>query len=135
MAVAIRNEFGAIAINRIALNKMIIKQLLDMGNLLILCNKKGIPIKENPTPFIDNDYYDAVEVYEKNRVIKIRIYIIVILKSEKTILDIAEQIMDKIEEDFEMFKLEKPKKISIYVKGVMTDYINKRNIEIVRRNA
>lgn len=134
MAVVIRNEFGAIAVNRIVLNKMVIEQLLDMENDLILCNKKGVPIKKNPTPFIDSDYYDAVELTERKNGVRIKIFIIVIINSEKNIADITEQIMDRIEENFELLKLDKPRKISIYVKGIKREEIDKRNIEVVRRN-
>lgn len=134
MAVVIRNEYGAIAVNRMVLNRMVIEQLLEIEDLVILCNKKGVPIKKNPTPFIDYDYYDAVDLYEKKHDVKLKIFLIAVEKLGKNILDITEEIMNRIEESFEMLKLNKPSKITIYVKGIMTDQISKRNIEIVRRN-
>ncbi len=134
MAVVIRNEYGAIAVNKMVLNRMVIEQLLEIEDLVILCNKKGVPIKKNPTPFIDYDYYDAVDLYEKKHDVKLKIFLIAVEKLGKNILDITEEIMNRIEESFEMLKLNKPSKITIYVKGIMTDQISKRNIEIVRRN-
>ena len=65
MSVIVRNSYGAIAVNKGVIVRMIIEDMLSMSSLLMLSNKKGKPIKEKPTPIIDPDYFDAVEVSEK----------------------------------------------------------------------
>ena len=65
MAVIERNEYGAVGVNKQVIEKMIIERLLEMSDSLMLCNKKGKPIKERPTPWIDPDNYDAKEVMRK----------------------------------------------------------------------
>ena len=73
MSVITRTSYGAIAVNKVVLERMIIEDMLRMDRLLMLSNKKGKPIKEKPTPIIDPDYYDAVEVSEKKGEVKVKI--------------------------------------------------------------
>ena len=101
----------------------------------MLSNKKGKPIKEKPTPIIDPDYYDAVEVSEKKDQVKVKVYIVV--KKENNISEIADRVFEAIENDFGMLRLDKPSVISVKVRGiagVMNGVIVKRHIDIVRNN-
>lgn len=132
MSVILRNDHGAIAVNKGVLEKMIIEDLLEMPDKLILCTKKGKPIKDKPAKFIDPDYYDALEVYEKRQEVRVKVFVITIFGS--SISDIADEIFDKVEHDFGLLKLKKPGIISVNVKGVMTDQVIRRNIEVVRKN-
>ena len=135
MSVIVRNSYGAIAVNKGVIERMIIEDMLGMDAFLALSNKKGKPIKDNPTPFIDPDYYDAVEVSEKKDQVKVKIYIVV--KSGNNISEIADKIFEAVESDFEMLRLDKPQTISVKVRGVSGDVngvIVKRNIAIVRNN-
>ena len=135
MSVIVRNSFGAIAVNKGVIERMIIEDMLGMGTFLMLSNKKGKPIKEKPTPIIDPDYYDAVEVSEKKDQVKVKIYILV--KNEKNISETADMIFEAVEKDFEMLRLPKPVTISVKVRGLAGDkngVIIKRNIDIVRNN-
>ena len=84
MSVIVRNSYGAIAVNKAVIVRMIIEDMLSMSSVLMLSTKKGKPIKEKPTPIIDPDYYDAVEVSEKKDQVKVKIYIVV--KKNKNIL-------------------------------------------------
>ncbi|MBQ6314312.1 MAG: hypothetical protein IJI11_01770 [Mogibacterium sp.] len=62
MSVILRNEHGAIAVNKGVIERMIIEDLLEMSDTVILCSKKGKPIKDNPNRVLDPDYFDAIEV-------------------------------------------------------------------------
>ncbi len=135
MSVIVRNSFGAIAVNKIVIERMIIEDMLGMDSFLMLSNKKGKPIKEKPTPIIDPDYYDAVEVSEKKDQIKIKIYIVV--KSGMNISEMADKIFEAVEKDFEMLRLGMPSDITVKVRGIVSDkngVIVKKNIDIVRNN-
>ncbi len=135
MSVIVRNSYGAIAVNKGVIERMIIEDMLGMGSFLMLSNKKGKPIKEKPTPIIDPDYFDAVEVSEKKDQVSVKIYIVV--KKEKNISETADRIFESVENDFEMLRLKKPASISVKVRGiesVMNGVIVKRNIDIVRNN-
>lgn len=132
MSVITRNDYGAIAVNKGVIERMIIADLLDMSDRLVLCNKKGKPIKEKPTPLLDPDYFDAVEVSEKRDVINVKIYIVV--RFGNNISGLADDIFDTVERGFEMLRLARPTSISVKVRGILSDEIVKRNIDVVRNN-
>ena len=135
MSVIVRNSYGAIAVNKIVIERMIIEDMLSMDSILMLSNKKGRPIKEKPTPIIDPDYYDAVEVSEKKDEVKVKIYIVV--KSGINISETADKIFESVENDFEMLRLSRPSDITIKVRGTASDkngVIVKQHIDIVRNN-
>lgn len=135
MSVIVRNSYGAIAVNKRVIEHMIVEDMLDMKDLIVLSDKKGRPIKERPTPFIDPDYYDSVEVSEKKSIVKVKVYIII--RHNANISDTADRIFNTIENDFDMLKLDRPGSISIKIRGI-TDVnsgeVTKRNIDVVRRN-
>ena len=135
MSVIVRNSYGAIAVNKVVIERMIIEDMLGMDSFLMLSNKKGKPIKEKPTPIIDPDYNDAVEVSEKKDQVRVKIYIVV--KNGKNISETADKIFEAVENDFEMLRLGKPADITVKVRGIageMNGVIAKRNIDIVRNN-
>ena len=135
MSVIVRNSYGAIAVNKGVIVRMIIEDMLSMSSVLMLSTKKGKPIKEKPTPIIDPDYYDAVEVSEKKDQVKVKIYIVV--KKNKNISETADRIFETVEKAFEMLRLDKPASISVKVRGIegsMNGVIVKRNIDIVRNH-
>jgi len=110
--------------------------MLGMDDVLVLSNKKGKPIKDKPTPFIDPDYFDAVEVSEKKGEVRVKIYVVV--RYGTNISEIADRVMDSVESDFKMLRLGMPRSISVKVRGIdglVGDEIVKRNIDIVRNNA
>ncbi|MBE6041583.1 MAG: hypothetical protein E7220_03560 [Clostridiales bacterium] len=137
MSVILRNEYGAIAVNKGVIERMIIEDLLDMNDTVILCNKKGKVIREKSgkTPrFMDPDYFDALEVYEKKQQVRVKVFIVTVFGM--SISRIAEDIFDRIEKDFELLRLGRPGNISVQVKGIMmSGQLVKRNIEVVRRNS
>ena len=136
MSVITRTSYGAIAVNKVVLERMIIEDMLRMDRLLMLSNKKGKPIKEKPTPIIDPDYYDAVEVSENKGEVKVKIYLVI--KYGGNISRIADKIFEAVENDFSMLRLNKPRSISFFLlffSCVNSDDIVKRNIDIVRNNA
>ena len=135
MSVIVRNSFGAIAVNKGVIERMIIEDMLSMDSFLMLSNKKGKPIKEKPTPIIDPDYYDAVEVSEKKDQVNVKIYIVV--KNGKNISETADLVFEAVEKDFETLRLNKPAAINVKVRGIageMNGVIVKRNIDIVRNS-
>jgi len=132
MSVIVRNDFGAVAVNKDAIERMIIEDLLGMSGAVLLCNKKGKLIKEKPTPLIDPDYYDAVEVSEKKGHFTVKIY--VIINEGYRIADVANDVFRKIEQDFDMLKLDRPGSIQFKIRGLKSDEIEKRSIDVVRNN-
>ena len=135
MSVITRNSYGAIAVNKVVLERMIIEDMLGMDGVLMLSTKKGKPIKEKPTPIIDPDYYDAVEVSEKKSEVRVKIY--VVIRYGNNISRTADKIFEAVESDFSMLRLDKPRSISVKIRGITgvnSDEIVKRNIDIVRNN-
>ncbi|MBR3201909.1 MAG: Asp23/Gls24 family envelope stress response protein [Mogibacterium sp.] len=136
MSVIVRNSFGAIAVNKGVIERMIIEDMLSMDSLLMLSDKRGKPIKEKPTPIIDPDYYDAVEVSQKkDQVVKVKIFIVV--KNGKNISEVADKVFEAVEKDFDTLRLQKPAVINVKVRGIageMNGVIVKRNIDIVRNS-
>jgi uncharacterized alkaline shock family protein YloU len=139
MSVILRNDYGAIAVNKGVIERMIIDDLLDMGDDIILCSKKGKPIKDkparfyDPSRFTDPDYFDALEVYEKKQHVRVKVFIITTFGS--SISELTEEIFRRIENDFAILKLNNPGIITVNIKGVMSDdQIVRRNIEVIRKN-
>ena len=92
MSVIERNEYGAVGVNKNVIEKMIIEDLMELSEFLILCNKKGKPIKEKPTPWIDPDQYDAIEVNEKRGEVNVKVNIIA--KHGNNISKLSDDIFD-----------------------------------------
>ena len=132
MSVILRNEHGAVAVNKGVIERMIIEDILSLGDDIILCSKKGKPIGEKPSRFMDPDYLDAIVLTEKKGVVRIKVFLITRLGS--SISDIAEQIFERVENDYALLHLSRPGFISVNIRGVMSDQLIKRNIEVVRRN-
>ena len=134
MSVILRNDYGAVAVNRGVIERMIIEDMLSLSSDILLCNKKGKIIKEKPTPFIDPDYYDAVDVSDKKGHVKVVINMI--LTEGKTVMSVAETIFSMIEAYFDILRLDKPDSINLRVRGIKDgDEVLKRNVEVVRSNA
>ena len=132
MSVILRNDFGAVAVNKGVLERMIIEDMLAMSDVLLLCNKKGKPIKDKPTPILDPDYLDAVDVSEKKGSAAVKVYLLI--RSGCNISAVAEEVFEKVEADFRMLSLDNPSSISVKVRGLISDEIVKRNIDVVRNN-
>ena len=139
MSVILRNDYGAIAVNKGVIKRMIIDDLLDMGEDIILCSKKGKPIKDkpsrfyDPSRFTDPDYFDALEVYEKKQQVRVKVFISTTFGS--SISELTDEIFRRIENDFAILKLNNPGIITVNIKGVMSeDQIVRRNIEVIRKN-
>ena len=133
MSVILRNDFGAVAVNKGVIEKMIIKDVLTMSDEILLCNKKGKIIKDKPTPFIDPDYFDAVEVSDKKGIVKVVIY--VILEKGSNLTALAQKVFEMVEADYALLRLDKPGSICLRMRGVKdTDEIIKRSVEVVRNN-
>lgn len=133
MSVIERNEYGAVGVNKSVIEKMIIEDLMELSDFLILCNKKGKPIKDKPTPWIDPDQYDAIEVTEKRGTVSVKVNIIA--RHGCNISKLSDNIFDSISQTFELLRLDKPESISVKVRGIMSDVLTKRSIEVVRNNA
>lgn len=134
MAIILRNDYGAVAVNRGVIEKMIIEDLLSLSDEIFLCNKKGKVIKDKPTPFIDPDYYDAVDVSDKKGHVRVVIYIV--LSEGRVVTTVAEKIFEMVESDFGILRLGKPDSISLRMRGVKDgDEIIRKSVEVVRNNA
>ena len=133
MSVILRNDYGAIAVNRNVIEKMLIEDMLSMSGDILLCNKKGKLIKKKPTPFIDPDYFDAIDIIDKKGHVKVVIYMI--LAEGRVITSLADHIFEMIENDFSLLRLDKPDSISLRVRGIKDgNEVIKRSVEVVRNN-
>ena len=132
MSIIDRNEYGAIGVNKNVIEKMIIEDVLKLKDKLTLCTKKGKPVKENRTPWIDPDYYDAISFTDKRSAQEVALNIIVV--KGVRVADLADSVFEIVENAFSQMRLDKPKVIKLKVRGVMSDTVSKRNIEVVRRN-
>lgn len=131
MAIITKNEYGSIVINNKLLTKLVIDELLKMQSIVYLCNKKGKIIKKKSTPFIEPDYYDAVELSEiQGGSISIKIYLISRLSTN--IKDISNKICEKVYDAFDTFNLDKPDKIIISYQGIIAEHNSKKRIEVKR---
>lgn len=129
MSIIERNDHGAIAVNKIAIEKMIIEDMLKMSDYFVFCNRKGKLIKEKPT-FFDPDFFDAVDISESKDETKVKMYIIT--KTGSRISEVSDRIFEAIEAEYEMLSLKLPDSVVIKVLGILGDEIIKRNIEVVR---
>ena len=132
MSVIVRNSYGAIAVNKGVIERMIIEDLLGMSDVLLLCNKKGKLIKKKPTPLIDPDYYDAVDVSEKKGHFTVKIYVIV--NAGNSISAVADDVFSKIEQDFDMLRLDRPETMQFKVRGLRSAELEKMSIDVVKNN-
>ena len=132
MSIIDRNKYGAIGVNKNVIEKMIIEDVLKLTDSLILCTKKGKPVKENRTSWIDPDYYDAISFSDKRGAEEVVLNVI-IMKGVKA-AELADVVFEIVENIFSMMRLEKPKTIKLKVRGVMSDTLVKRNVEVVRKN-
>ncbi|MBR2673874.1 MAG: hypothetical protein IKE52_00210 [Mogibacterium sp.] len=132
MSIIDRNDYGAIGVNKNVIEKIIIEDVLKMKDRLILCTKKGKPVKENRTPWIDPDYYDAIDFSDKRGAEKVSLNIIVM--RYVGISELSDAVFEIVENAFELMRLKKPRTIKLKIRGVMSDVVSKRNIEVVREN-
>lgn len=132
MSVILRNDYGAIAVNKGVIERMIIEDLLDMGDDVILCSKKGKPISDKSSRFWDPDYFDALEVYEKKQQVRVKVFIIT--QFGANITEITDEIFRRIENDFSILRLSNPGIMTVSIKGIMADQLIRRNIEVIRKN-
>lgn len=133
MAVILRNDHGAIAVNKNAIEHLLVEELLNMSDKVLLCTKKGKLIKDRPTPFIDPDFYDAVDIAESKGNTSIKVY--VLLKKGVRAAEAAEKIFDMTEDIYVLLRLRLPNSISVKVRGIIEDgETEKRSIDIVRNN-
>lgn len=95
-----------------------------------MCNKKGKPVKDNRTPLIDPDYYDAVEVVETRKSYKVVFNIITIFGM--SISSITDELFTIVDTVFDSLSLRKPDKAVVNIQGVMTKEgaVVKRDIEV-----
>lgn len=131
MAIITKNEYGTVAINNKMLSKLVVDELLTMQSIVYMCNKKGKAIKKKPTPFIDPDFYDSVEVKEKaSNGLEVTVYLV--LRFSTNISKITNRLFDKIENAFEIFNIKQPTTIVISYKGIDATYKSKKNLKVKR---
>lgn len=131
MSLITRNDKGAIAVNNKVIINHITDKLLEMSDKIILCNKKGKPITRT-NPFTGPDYSDAVEYRESRNTTEVTVYLI--HRSSVIINDISSEILDRIEGIFDVFLINKPDQIKIVFKGAMATQLEKKNVEVSRKN-
>lgn len=133
MAYIVRNDYGSVVVNDRVLVKLIVEELLKIGDAVILCNRKGKIIKDKPTPFIDSDYYDSVEYLDTIKVNEVRIYMLT--PQWVRINEFVDDIYNKVNGIFDKLEIDRPQYINIYIKGEMTEEgILKNEFEVKHAN-
>ena len=131
MAMVTKNEYGMVAVNNMVLCKMILDEMISMEKFLIPCNKHGKPLKKGLFTGL-NDMLAAVDISEYNTDVFVRVYFI--SKFGESITEISNNHFDRIDDDFELLCLDKPHEIHANIKGVMSDRISGRELEVTRHN-
>ena len=127
-----KNNYGKLAISKSALIKTIIKNMINMEEYLIPCNKKGKPMRKSILTGY-SDFANSVEIEEHKKSIHIRVF--VVSKVGEQLEPYDDQFFDAVESDFVLLGLNKPASICINVKGIQDRQIIESNINIVRENS
>ena len=132
MAMITNSEYGIVAVNNTVLSKMIIDSMLSMNDELIPCNKRGKALKRG---FFTgyNEYYNSVELSDKEEGITIRIYFLLMPDADSDAA--ANRLFDRIEDDFTMLCVDKPVRMTASTKGTLRDRsVDPQELELVRTN-
>lgn len=133
MANIIKNDYGSVVVNDRVIIKLIIKELLDLGDAVALCNRKGKIIKDKHALFIEADYYDSVEYLDTIKANEVRIYMV--KQQSVNISDFVDDLYQRINEIFDRLHVSRPRKINIFIKGEITDDgLVKKEIEVQHNN-
>ena len=131
MALLTKSEYGSVNIGKQVLSKLILDEILKYSDIIYPCSCNGKQLKRGFFSGI-NDMLPSVDVQETDEGIKVVFHIIV--KFGESINDVANAVFDNIERDFAILALDKPTEIKASIKGVMSDRLVKRDIELVRTN-
>jgi hypothetical protein len=129
MAVSRTNEFGTVAVSISVLSKMILDDMLELGNELIPCSRKGKILRKGMLSGYA-DMLQAVELVEHGGRVSVTVFFIE--KFGESIKDTAEKLFDSIEKDFDILSLQPPEIIRARVLGVISRQLAPRDVEIVR---
>lgn len=122
-------EYGTITINLNAIRQLIFATLQTYSGKLYLTNSKGkqkMNIYKNEDIGNPNDI--DVEIMDED--VDIKIYMI--MRFGVIIKKTSEKIMDAIAEQLELALGHKPKRITIYITGVFSKKIAKRDIKVIK---
>ena len=130
MAQITRNDYGSIVVSDHALEKLIIEEILNMNEMVLLCNKKGKIIMDKFNPLFKPDYYDAIGITDTIKENSVKIYLVTTFG--KSISNITDVIFKRIADIYDSLQVVKPEKVIIYVKGMRTTsgVVVKRDIEV-----
>jgi len=131
MSLIKKTDYGLIAINNKAIARMVVDELDSMSDKLLMCNKKGKIVKDSSNPFVDTPM-DSVDIFENKKGTRIRIFIITNIGDSAS--DIADIIISRVEDIYDMLKIKRPDRIDVCIKGMMADQLIKKNIEVSRKN-
>lgn len=118
MAVITRNEYGIVAINNAVLEKLIVDDMMSLSSYLIPCSRKGALLHHRIWNGL-GDMLKSVNVDIRGRDIYVDVNFAVL--SGITYQEAADALFQKVEEDFEILCLDKPRGISAHVMGTVTD--------------
>lgn len=130
MAQITRNDYGSIVVSDHALEKLILEEILNMNEMVLLCNKKGKIIRDKFNPLFEHDYYDAISITDTIKENSVKIYLVTTFG--KSVSNITDVIFKRIADIYDSLQVVKPDKVTIYVKGMRTTsgVIVKRDIEV-----
>lgn len=118
MAVITRNEYGIVAINNAVLEKLIVDDMLSLSSYLIPCSRKGALLHHRIWNGL-GDMLKAVNVEIKGRDIYVDVNFAVL--SGISYQEAADVLFKKVEDDFEILCLDKPRGISAHIMGTVSD--------------
>lgn len=132
MAMITKSEFGTVAINNDVLSRLVLEHMLDMDDCLLPCNKRGKPYRRSIFQIGDEatNYVDIRE--RKQSEVTVKVYIIT--RFGKSINKTSNELFDRIEKEFELLNISKPKVLTAYIRGVMSKQLVERNLEVTRHN-
>ncbi|MBQ0005769.1 MAG: hypothetical protein KBS68_07920 [Clostridiales bacterium] len=132
MAMITKSEFGVVAVNNDVLCKIVVEEMLRMDDLLVPCNRRGKPCRKSIFG-LNDDMLSSVDVKEQRKTeLSVKVYFIA--KFGESINQMANDLFDRIEEEFELLCLDKPKVLTACVKGVLSRQLQERDVEVVRYN-
>lgn len=130
MAILKKNDKGVTAINNELLRTVIIEDIKQI-DLLVLCNKKGVPVKKTFFGGAE-DIRNAVNIRDNKEDLRISIYLL--SRNEECIDNICDEVICNVFKLLDTICVHRKCTVIVNVKGIVTkdNEVLDRDIEISR---